>query len=132
MCKRPAEPVFCLWYNIHIMIPTVHDAFQLALVFVSVIVGVIAAVYFYLSTDIFANLLKRPLKLISSGMIIMTIGDMLAAVVSFEAKAGISFAFYDIPIEAFFYFAYIVGSIMILIGARQFVSRPRSSVIQGV
>ncbi|MEY2664369.1 MAG: hypothetical protein RIT04_177 [Candidatus Parcubacteria bacterium] len=101
------------------------DAFQLILVFVSVICGVVAAVYFYLSTDIFQNLLKRPLRLIASGMIIMTFGVMIAEVISFESQVGIILVLYGIPLQAFFYAAYIIGSCMILIGARQFSTRPK-------
>lgn len=111
------------------MNPSTFEVFQLVLVFISVIAGVVAAVYFYLSTDIFMNLLKRPLKLISSGMIIMTIGVLMAAVISFEARTGVVFVVYDLPIEMFFYFSYIVGSIMILAGARQFVHRPKVSTV---
>lgn len=112
------------------MTPSIYDAFQFVLVIVSVLAGVVAAVYFYLSTDIFMSLLQRPLKLIASGMIIMTLGVMLAAAVSFEGRAGVTFVYYGIPIEALFYLSYIVGSIMILMGARQFVKRPRASVVQ--
>lgn len=111
------------------MTPSIFDIFQLVLIFVSVLGGVVAAVYFYLSTDIFMNLLKRPLRLISSGMIIMTLGVMLAAVVSFEAKSGVVLVFYGLPIDVIFYVSYIVGSFMILLGARQFVRRPKVSVV---
>jgi hypothetical protein len=105
------------------------DAFQLILVFVSVICGVIAAVYFYLSTDIFQNLLKRPLRLIASGMIIMTLGVMIGEVISFESHAGILLVLYGVPLQAFFYAAYIVGSFMILLGARQFSVKPKVRVV---
>ena len=101
------------------------DQFQLILVFFSVICGVVSAVYFYQSTDIFMNLLQRPLKLISSGMIIMTLGVMLAAVISYEAGLGVRFVIAGVPLEAVFYIAYIIGSGMILLGARKFAARPR-------
>jgi hypothetical protein len=104
------------------------DQFQLVLVFIAVICGVIAAVYFYLSTDIFMSLLKRPLKLIASGMIIMTFGVMLAQVISYESHFGVVFVAYGIPLQAFFYASYIIGSLMILWGARQFASRPTMKV----
>jgi hypothetical protein len=98
--------------------------FELILVYVAVIVGVVSAGYFYDSASIFVDLLKRPLKLISSGMMVIALGVLLAAFISFEAQYGVSYAFYGVPLPALFYILYIVGSLMILGGARQFARRP--------
>lgn len=103
------------------------DKFELIFIFFSVICGVVAATYFYQSTDIFISSLKKPLRMISSGMIIMSLGVLLAAFISYESKAGLVFTFYGIPFEAFFYLMYIIGSIVILLGARRLVSRPREN-----
>lgn len=106
---------------------TFADKFELVFIFFSVICGVISATYFYQSTDIFTNLLKRPLRMISSGMIVMSLGVLLAAFLSYESKMGFRFAFYGIPLEALFYSMYIIGSIIILLGARKLVSRPKEN-----
>lgn len=98
--------------------------FQLVLVLASLIIGMISALYFYESTGIFVNLLKKPLKLISSGMILISFGILLAVFISFYQNQGYSILLYNIPISAFFFLMYIIGSIMIFIGARQFSKRP--------
>ena len=97
---------------------------QLVLIFIAVITGVLAAGYLYQSADIFVNLLRKPLRLISSGMLVITGGVLLAAFISYEAQLGVAFFFYNIPISAFFYVLYIAGSVLILLGARQFTYRP--------
>lgn len=115
-----------IWYNVCMV--SFSDKFELVFIFVSVICGVISATYFYQSTEIFTSLLKRPLRMISSGMIVMSLGVLLAAFISYEAKMGLKFSFYGIPFEAFFYGMYIIGSIFILLGARKLVSKPKLSV----
>ncbi len=102
---------------------------ELILVFVAVMVGVISAAYFYTSTDIFNALLKRPLKLISTGMFIISIGVLLAATISYEASLGINLFFYGFPLSAYFYVLYIIGSIMILLGARKFTHKATVKVV---
>lgn len=104
--------------------PSLGDKLELTLIFVAVICGVVAATYFYRSTEIFLNTLKRPLRIISSGMFIMAIGVLLAAFINYESKFGVDFALYHIPLEVFFYCMYIVGSLIILFGARKLVYRP--------
>jgi MFS family permease len=101
---------------------------ELALIFVAVIIGVVSAAYFYVSAGIFMDLLKRPLKLISSGMFVIAIGVLLAAFISYESSLGLSAYFYGIPLQAAFYVLYIVGSIMIAFGARQFTAHPKGKV----
>jgi hypothetical protein len=99
---------------------------ELILIFVSVIIGVVSAAYFYISANVFANLnmLERPLKLISSGMFVIAIGVLLAAFISYEAEQGFDLFFYGLPLQIFFYVLYIIGSLMILLGARKFTYRP--------
>ncbi len=103
---------------------TMTEKFQLILTFSAVIMGVLAAAYLYQSADIFVNLLRKPLHLISSGMFIITIGVLLAAFISYEGSQGIMFLFYGVPISALFYILYIIGSILIFLGARQFSYKP--------
>ena len=106
------------------MIPTIHNQFQLVLIFGSVIIGVLSSAYFYLSAGVFMDLLKRPLKLISSGMVIMSIDVLLAAFITYESSLGLRFSFYGLPLEGVFFLFYIVGSLLIGIGARRFTHRP--------
>ncbi len=105
------------------------EKIQLILIFVAVICGVLSATYFYLSAGIFMNLLRKPLQLISSGMFLIAIGVLLAAFISYEAQFGISLLFYDIPLSALFYILYIIGSITIAMGARQFATHPKGQVV---
>ncbi len=105
---------------------------QLILIFVAVITGVLSATYFYLSAGIFMNLLRRPLHLISSGMFLIAIGVLLAAFISYEAQFGITILFYGIPLSVFFYILYIIGSITIALGARQFTTHPASNNVVDV
>lgn len=104
------------------------DQVELILIFLAVITGVVSAAYFYLSTDVFLGLMKRPLKFVSLGMFVIAIGVLLAAFISYESKQGIQLYFYNIPLQAIFYILYIIGSLMIGIGARQFTKRPTSQV----
>ena len=105
------------------MMAFVSDRFQLIMIFSSVIIGVISAAYFYLSTDIFMDLLKRPLRIIATGMIIMTIDVLLAAFITYEQSRGIAFSFYGLPLQAIFLAFYIIGSVLIGVGARRFTHR---------
>ncbi len=107
------------------------DHIELILVFLAVIIGVVTAAYFYISAGAFGhlNLLRDSLKLISSGMFIIAIGVLIGAFISFEAKQGFDLFFYDIPLQAFFYLLYIIGSVLILFGARKFTARPTQEVV---
>jgi uncharacterized protein YacL len=102
-----------------------NETYQLIFIFASVIIGVVSTAYFYLSAGIFMPLLQRPLKSIAAGMFIIAIGVLLAAFISYEAEQGIVLDFYGIPLAAYFYVLYIVGSIMIAFGARQFTHHPK-------
>lgn len=99
--------------------------FEIILVFVSVILGVISAAYFYFSANIFEHLslLKKPLKLISTGMFIIAIGVLIGAYISYEAQQGINLYLYNVPLQVFFYILYIIGSVFIFLGARRFTHR---------
>jgi len=101
------------------------DTFEIILIFTAVLIGVISATYFYLSAGIFVTALGRPLKLVSLGMMIIAIGVLLAATISFEARYGINFILYGLPLQAVFYLLYIIGSLLILVGARKFTYRPK-------
>lgn len=108
--------------------PAAIDQFQLILIFVAVMVGVVSSTYLYTSTGIFLNLLKRPLRFIASGLIIMAVNTLLAAFIMYEAGQGVSFTFYGLPLQAFFFAFYILGSILIFFGARRLISRPTNVV----
>lgn len=104
------------------------DTLGLVLIFTAVIVGVVSAAYFYLSAGIFMDMLKRPLKLISSGMFVIAIGVLLAAFISYEGDHGYVLIFYNVPLSAYFYILYIIGSLMIALGARRFTHKPKGVV----
>ncbi len=101
--------------------------YELTFIFVSVIIGIISAAYFYLSTDTFASLrlLQRPIKWIAAGIFLIAVGVLMAAFISYEEQQGLQLYFYDLPLQVFFYIIYIIGSLGILFGARQFSYRPR-------
>lgn len=101
---------------------------ELVLIFAAVIIGVVSATYFYFSTAIFMDLLRRPLKLISSGMFVIAIGVLLAAFISYESSLGLTISFYGLPLQLIFYLLYIIGSVMIALGARRFTAHPKEKV----
>lgn len=105
--------------------------YELILIFFSVIIGVVAAAYFYISAGAFENLhlLQRPLKWIAAGMFIIAIGVLMAAFISYEDTQGLKLFFYGLPLQVVFYLIYILGSVMILFGARQFTYRPHGGVV---
>lgn len=105
---------------------------QLILIFAAVITGVVSATYFYTSAGIFMNLLRKPLRLISSGMFLIAIGVLLAAFISYESGQGIDFYIGGVPLSVFFYIFYIIGSIVIAVGARQFATHPSGNNVVDV
>lgn len=107
------------------------DQYELILIFVAVIVGVVTAAYFYLSAEGFARLrlFQSSLKYIATGTFIIALGVLLAAFITYEAKLGFDLFLYGVPLQAIFYILYIIGSVLILMGARRFTSRPRGSVV---
>ncbi len=102
--------------------------YELIFIFFSVIVGVVAAAYFYLSTGAFEHLhlLQRPIKWIAAGIFLIAIGVLMAAFISYEEQQGFQLYFYQLPLQVLFYVIHIIGSIAILLGARQFTYHPRS------
>lgn len=101
-----------------------HNALELSLVLFSLIVGMLSALYFYQSTDIFTTLLQKPLKYISTGVMMIMLGIFLAVFISFEQSLGYAVYVYIFPLNALFFLLYIVGSIFIFMGARQFSNKP--------
>lgn len=107
------------------------DQFELILIFVAVIIGVVTAAYISLSAESFPRLrlFQSSLKYIALGMFVIAIGVLLAAFINYEAKQGFDLLLYGVPLQAFFYVLYIIGSIFILIGARRFTVRPKEPVV---
>lgn len=107
------------------------DQYELVLIFVSVIIGVLSAAYIYVSAESFPRLrlFQSSLKYIALGMFIIAAGVLIAAFINYEAKQGFDLLLYGVPLQAFFYVLYIIGSILILIGARRFTARPKDAVV---
>ncbi len=107
------------------------DQYELILIFVAVIVGVVTAAYFYISAEGFAHLrlFQSSLKYLATGTFIIALGVLIAAFIDYEAKLGFDLFLYDVPLQAVFYVLYIVGSIFIIAGARRFTSRPTEPVV---
>ncbi|MDQ5893162.1 MAG: hypothetical protein QG640_173 [Patescibacteria group bacterium] len=103
-----------------------NNTFELVLILFSLIVGMLSALYFYQSTDIFTTILQKPLKYISTGVIMIMLGIFLAVFISFEQSIGNAVYVYTIPLNALFFLLYIIGSIFIFMGARQFSHKPLS------
>jgi uncharacterized protein YacL len=99
---------------------------QFILVLFSLIVGITSAVYFYQASEIFVNFLQKPLKLISSGMITISFGILIAVFISFYQTQGYPITLLNLPVSVLFFLMYIIGSLMILSGARQFSRKPAS------
>jgi hypothetical protein len=98
--------------------------FELVLIFVAVICGVLSAGYFYEISTSFTHILAAPIKWMASGMMIIAAGVLLAAYISYAEHFGTAVFYYGIPLQAYFFVLYIIGSICIAIGARKFVSKP--------
>lgn len=110
------------------------DQLELIFIFFSVIIGVVAAAYFYISAGVFVhlNLLQRSLQFIASGMFIITIGVLMAAFISYQDKQGLVLIFYGLPLQVLFYILYIIGSVLILIGSRGFTHRSHKNNVVDV
>lgn len=101
------------------------NPFELVLILFSLIVGMLSALYFYQSTDIFTSVLQKPLKYISTGVIMIILGIFLAVFMAFEHSIGRVVFVYTVPMEVLFFLLYIMGSIFIFMGARQFSHKPQ-------
>lgn len=104
------------------------STYELLLIFIAVIVGVISAAYFYVSVGVFMPLLQKPLRWIAAGVLVIATGILLAAFISYESSRGIELIFYGVPLSAYFYMLYIIGSIMIALGAHKFTHHPKKVV----
>ncbi len=96
---------------------------ELALIVIAVLFGLASATYFYLEAGIFMKSLQKQLRLIAVGMFIISLGVLLSAFISYESYLGVQTFFYNLPATAFFYWLYILGSIFIGFGARQFTHK---------
>ena len=105
-----------------------NNQLELGIIFFSVLCGVLSATYLYRSADIFVSILKRPLKFISSGIMIITAGVLLAAFISYEGQFGHTFVYFGIPLQVVFFLLYIVGSVLVFLGARQFTHHPKEKL----
>lgn len=107
------------------------DQYELILIFMAVIVGVVTAAYFYVSAESYSRLrlFQSSLKYLALGMFVIATGVLLAAFINYEAHQGFDLLLYGVPLQAVFYILYIIGSVFILIGARRFTSRPKESVV---
>lgn len=117
-------PVFIFKNACAIIDDMMINTFELVLILFSLIVGLLSALYFYQSTDIFTSILQRPLKYISTGVIMIILGIFLAVFIAFEQSLGRAVFVYTVPLEVLFFLLYIVGSIFIFMGARQFSHKP--------
>jgi hypothetical protein len=97
---------------------------QLILIILTVLVGGGAIIYFYFSADIFTDILKRPLKMISVGMFAIDLGVIMVALIAYESSNGVSIGFLGIPLSTFFYVLYFLGSLTVILGSRKFTHRP--------
>ena len=99
-------------------------ASELILIFVAVICMVLSAAYFYETSDVFTEALRKPFRFISAGVMAIAAGVLIAAVISYTEKLGININFYGFPLQVYFYILYIVGAVLIFIGARKLVNKP--------
>ena len=100
------------------------------LTILAVLIGGAAIAYFYFSTDIFTDILKRPLKIISVGMLVINIGVILVAYTAYESSQGNSITVFGLPVSTCFYAFYFLGSFMVIFGSRKFTrhQQPTQSI----
>ena len=98
---------------------------ELVLVLFAMIVGLISSLYFYQSADIFVISLQKPLKYISTGITMIILGIFLAVFISFEYSIGNIIYVYTLPLNFIFFLLYLIGTLLIFIGARKFSHRPK-------
>ncbi len=99
---------------------------QTKLILIILVTGIVAISvgYLYLSSNIFVNALKKPIKLVSFGMFLIDIGVLLVGVVSYQTYLGFDLTLLDISLSQYFYIFYVAGSMFVIVGARQFSHRP--------
>lgn len=101
------------------------------MIYSSVLCGVLSAGYMYQSViDIFMPGLRKALRLIALGLVCFTFGVLLAAFIIFSPELGVSIDPHYINIlSAGFYMLYIIGSILVIMGARRFALRPAKKTV---
>ena len=99
------------------------------MIFSAVIVGVTSAGYLYQSVSPLLGGLRKALRLFAFGMLLITFGVLVAASIIFSPDMGYSISPYQDYLSILFYVLFIAGSILILLGGRQFNSRRPSKVV---
>lgn len=101
------------------------DIIQPILIILVILIAAVSIAYFYFSTDIFTDILKRPLKMISAGMFVIDLAVVLVAVIAYEASQGTDLGnFLGIPPSIYFYTLFFLGSFMVIFGSHKFANRP--------
>lgn len=94
---------------------------QPALITLAVFAGITAVAYFYYSADIFrVDVLKRPFKMISVGMLAINLGIILVIFLAYQSNANVEIKLLGFPLSVYFYILYFLGSMMIIFGSRKF------------
>lgn len=99
------------------------------MIFSAVIVGVTSAGYLYQSVSPLLGGIRKALRLFSFGMLLITFGVLVAASIIFSPNLGFPLSPYTNALSALFYLLFIAGSVLILLGGRQFNSRRPSKVV---
>ncbi len=102
---------------------------QAIMIFSAVIVGVVSAGYLYQSVSPFLSALRKAMRLISFGMLLITFGVLTAASIIFSPELGYPLSAYQNALSILFYLLFIIGSILILLGGRQFTARTPKKVV---
>jgi len=97
---------------------------QAIMIFSAVIVGVISAGYLYQSGEPVLTALRKAMRMIAFGMLLITFGVLVAASIIFSPELVIHCRHIRMPCRCFLYLLFIAGSILILLGGRQFTARP--------
>ncbi|MDE1975008.1 MAG: hypothetical protein KGI49_00655 [Patescibacteria group bacterium] len=101
------------------------DYTKIILLIIVAFIGAGAIAYFYMSADIFADVLKRPLRIVSMGMLSIDIGVLAVALVTYQSITGGSLAVYGVPLSWSFYIFYGLGSALIIAGSSKFARKPK-------
>jgi hypothetical protein len=104
---------------------------QAVMIFSAVIVGVTSAGYLYQSVSPLLGGIRKALRLFSFGMLLITFGVLVAASIIFSPNLNFGFPLspYQNALSILFYLLFIAGSILILLGGRQFNSRRPAKVV---
>ncbi len=102
---------------------------QAIMIFSAVIVGVSSAGYLYQSVSPLLGGIRKALRLFSFGMLLITFGVLVAASIIFSPNLGFPLSPYTNALSILFYVLFIAGSILILLGGRQFNSRRPHKVV---